>query len=59
MLFVILWLYGSTEAMTEFYYVLLGNDRGTRIEKKEKMWFAYWKIQRSTSSNVPPKHTTQ
>ena len=22
--------------MAEFYYVLLGNDRGTRIEKKRK-----------------------
>ena len=59
MLFVKLSLSGRTEAIPEFYYVLLGKDRGTKIEKKEKVWFAYWKIQRSTTSKVPPKHTTQ
>ena len=42
--------------MAEFYYVLLGNDRGTRIEKKRKDVIC---ILKNTSSKVPPKHTTQ
>ena len=37
MLFVKLSLSGRTEAIAEFYYVLLGKDRGPKIEKKEKM----------------------